>query len=82
MQRLEVSCAARRIYTSLGAKGLIISGWRKVLDERHRKKNQNANFMANTLFGKPLPNHIKNTAEPDSRKKCDTKNFRIAFPRN
>ena len=24
MQRLEVSCAVRRIYTSLGAKGLII----------------------------------------------------------
>ena len=24
MQRLEVSCAIRRIYTSLGAKGLII----------------------------------------------------------
>jgi hypothetical protein len=34
MQRLEVSCAVRRIYTSLGAKGLMLQIF-LVINARH-----------------------------------------------
>ena len=38
MQRLEVSCAVRRIYTSLGAKWLTSAHYKEhVLEERYKE---------------------------------------------
>ena len=48
MQRLEVSCAVRRIYRSLGAKGLIKENVRSSAQYRH------AVFMANVM----KPNNV------------------------
>ena len=52
IQRLEVSCAVRRIYTSLGAKGLIM--WYNVKSSNISKKKK---AMFNTWTGVISQNH-------------------------
>ena len=48
MQRLEVSCAVRRIYTSLGAKRLIL----------HLKSDQHETFRTHGQISSKFPGNL------------------------
>ena len=59
MQRLEVSCAVRRIYMSLGAKGLIV-GFRNFVNANFKKKTNKVfdTSLNNTIY-QNFQNRIK-----------------------